>query len=343
MSESTTGDGPRTGGPETFPAQTGGIPMPEFTLGQWSSSLLRSGETTGQIQESADRADEVAGQTARHASEIGQAWRSAGEQSLTPQAAPFLIVLAVGLALWLVGDRLFRPASSLVGAALGALVGLVAARMVEPDALVGAPTPYLAIGLGSLIGLGVGAAMYRLAVAAAGGAVLGLAGGALAVVLSLHTPVTNPDGAAQPGPAVATAPAEPARVEPVAFAEGLSAEAVSEAAASVGHTLRAQWEALPDRTRPLALACAILGCVVGLAAGLIRPRTIGPAAAALAGSVLWLGATTALLSVAGQPLPPTPGQAPVGWLAAWLGVALVGFAVQRRVVRPAALLERPAD
>jgi len=110
------------------------------------------------------------------------------------------------------------------------------------------------------------------------------------------------------------------------------------AAESAGALARGQWTALPGQTQTLVAAAAILGCVVGLALGLIRPRATGPAIAALAGSAIWLGATTVLLARSGQSMPAMPTEQPGAWLAAWLLVALVGFAVQRRVIRPAALV-----
>jgi hypothetical protein len=252
-------------------------------------------------------------------------------------ASPALVIaLAVGLALWLVGDRLFRPAASLVGAVLGALLGLAVSSSWQDQVVAGVPAPYAAIGLGSLLGLAIGAAMYRLAVGGAAALTLAGVAGALAAAISLHD-LSNAPGERPETIAEVRAAGEPAvRVEHVSTARETSLENLQTAAASLGSTLREEWIALPEHVRSVVLAASILGCVVGFAAGVIRPRTAGPAVAALAGSALWIGATTALLIQSGRHAPPLPTDRPGSWLVAWLLVALIGFAVQRRMIQPAA-------
>lgn len=274
------------------------------------------------------------------AQEVAQQADQAGLAELARGSPLVLLALALGLALWLVGDRLFRPASSLVGAAVGAMVGLAASNAVTTDQVAGIPTPYAAIGLGSLLGLGVGAAMYRLAVGGAAAVTLAGVAAVVAAAVTLHQPDAGASGAERPETIAEVARARESHVaiEPVSLRDRITLENLQAAAASTGSMMRGQWEALPEQNRSLVLAASILGCVVGFAFGLIRPRTVGPAIAALAGAALWLGATTALLARAGQALPPMPSQRPGAWLAAWLLVALVGFAVQRRVIRPASLV-----
>jgi len=278
---------------------------------------------------------------ARAAEDAARHAEASGLGDLITGSPMVLVALAVGLALWLVGDRLFRPASSLVGAALGALIGLAVSGSTESEQFLGMPTPYAAIGLGSLLGLGIGAAMYRVAVGGAAAVTLAGVAAVIAAAVSLHEPggsgtPERPETIAE----VARAGAARVTIEPVSLRDGVTLESLQAAAASTTSAVRAQWENLPESARSLVLAAAILGCVIGFAAGLIRPRTAGPAIAALAGTALWLGATTVLLARAGQPLPAMPGERPGAWLAAWLLVALVGFAVQRRVIRPAALVTK---
>lgn len=283
----------------------------------------------------ANKAGQVAEHAARHAQ--GGADSVADLAHIAPAA---LVALALGLALWLVGDRLFRPVASLVGAVLGALIGLVIAGQVHAESLGGVPAPYAAIGIGALVGLGVGALMYRLAVGIAGGLTLaGVAGVIAACVMLQHPAPGVPERPETRAEAAALRPVS-THAEPVDFADSLSISGLRTAATSVGDLAAAQWQAVPDEARSLILAGSILGCVFGFAFGVIRPRTAGPAVAALAGSALWLAGATSLLARTGRPLPPLPAEQPGPWLAAWLLVALVGFAVQRRVIRPAALVER---
>lgn len=289
----------------------------------------------------------VAERATAQAAELGAAWTEAGAASLdgvwSVATAPALLALGIGLGLWLVGDRLFRPASSLIGAALGALLGLAANGMLEAETVAGVPAAYATIGGGSLLGLAVGAALYRLAVGAAGGAVMGLAAAVLVVAATVHAPDAGDAAGGPDEQTVAEAaaadptPAEPAaRIIPASFTTGDAAEQLGDAAASAGAWAEGVWASVPDQTRPLALAGAILGGLIGFGAGLVRPRTVGPAVAALAGAALWLGATTALLARTGETLPPLPTQEPGGWLIGWFLVAIVGFAVQRRMIRPPA-------
>jgi hypothetical protein len=248
------------------------------------------------------------------------------------------ITLGIGLALWLVGDRLFRPAASLLGALVGALLGLTLSANWQGDLAPGVPAPYAAIGIGALLGLAVGAAMYRLAVGGAAALTLAGVAGAIAGAVALAEP---PAQALERPETIKEARAQAAQVEHAAFDPDATLSTLRSAAESARSSLRAEWQAVPEHARNMILAASILGSVLGFALGVIRPRTAGPAVAALAGSALWLGATTALLIQTGRGAPPLPTARPGAWLAAWLLVALVGFAVQRRVIRPGALVEKP--
>ncbi|MDQ7012381.1 MAG: hypothetical protein Q9O74_00620 [Planctomycetota bacterium] len=292
--------------------------------GLWDSAL----DSTAAVAAAAERA---AGQ----ALGPGAPW-----QDLAAGSMPILLALAIGLALWLVGDRLFRPASSLIGAGVGAVFGLWASTIIPADTLGSIPTAYVTIGTGSLLGLAIGAAMYRLAIGTAGGVVFGCLAAALTIAVSLHTTSPLDRNAAVPErpetiaeAAAMQAAATDAAVLPAAFGTEISADRLRETATAARSFVDAGLAALPEQFRPLALAAAILGCVLGFAAGLLKPRTIGPAVAALAGAALWLGATTFLLARTGHALPAPPTQQPAVWLAAWLGVAAIGFIVQRRVGR----------
>jgi hypothetical protein len=279
---------------------------------------------------------------AQAAEPIVQAARESASDAIDLAAAsPALVItLGIGLALWLVGDRLFRPAASLVGAVFGALLGLAVSASWQGDTLAGIPAPYAAIGLGSLLGLAIGAAMYRLAVGGAAAVTLAGVAAALAAAVALHEPAAAPAERPETVAEAESLRAPQHEVTHASFTEDISLDQLRAAAADAGSLLKQEWEAVPEHVRSMVLAAAILGCVVGFAAGVIKPRTAGPAVAALAGSGLWIGATTALLIQAGRQLPPMPSERPGAWLIAWLLVALVGFAVQRRVIRPAALVAK---
>lgn len=302
--------------------------------GLWGSGLDRAVSVADSAEHVADRALGGAG---------GLLQQNA-LQDLAAGSGPVLLVLAIGLALWLVGDRLFRPASSLLGAAVGACLGLWASTLLRTPDIGGVPTAYVTIGLGSLTGLVIGAAMYRVAIGAAGGVVLAGAAAAVAVAVSLHNPGADglgdrPETSTERSGLVAEAAAgdNTPNVTAVGFGEATTTEFLRDTAGSARSLLQAEWDAVPESLRPLAMAAAILGGIVGFAAGLLRPRAVGPAVAAMAGAAIWLGATTVLLSRTGT-APMMPTDQPMVWLGAWLGVAAVGFVVQRRVGRTPPML-----
>lgn len=291
--------------------------------GLWDASL-----------DAASTAVATADQFARAALGPGTQW-----QDLAAGSMPLLILLAAGLALWLVGDRLFRPVASLIGAAAGAVLGLSAAAVIPADTLANIPTAFLTIGIGSLLGLLIGAAMYRLVIGTAGAVVFGSLAAAIAIAVGMHatvppapgTPPERPETIAEAA-AIQTAATE-TTIMPASFGTEEPARLLDETATAAGSFARATLATLPARIQPLALAAAILGCVVGFATGLLKPRTVGPAVAALAGTALWLGATTVLLIRTGHVPPAMPAAQPAPWLAAWLGVAAIGFIVQRHIGR----------
>jgi len=290
-----------------------------------------------------------------------------------------LLSLGLGLALWLVGDRLFRPLASLAGAGLGAFLGLAAASLFMPESIATIPVAYWTIGLGALIGLILGALLYRLVIGASTAFTAAALAGALvaAVLVGLpQLPATSPHTTPHATPHLAPPrpetmaqaiaqhqPSAPGRmlstrsIPPSLNIEQLAqdlnirtialhtnpdtdpashaVQGLSAATLDIHSFIPEQWASLPAKAQQPITAAAILGACLGLALGLLRPRAAGPAVAALAGSSLWLGATTLILLKAGTDLPARPAEQPAWWLIAWLAVATVGFVIQRKRKSPA--------
>ena len=286
-----------------------------------------------------------------------------------------LLSLGLGLALWLVGDRLFRPLASLAGAGLGAFLGLAGASLFMPESIATIPVAYWTIGLGALVGLILGALLYRLVIGASTAFTAAALAGALvaAVLVGLpQLPATSPHDtphAAPPRPETmaqaisqhqSRAPyhtlstrSTPPSLNIEQLAQDLNirtialhtnpdtdpashaVQGLSAATLDIHSFIPEQWASLPAKAQQPITAAAILGACLGLALGLLRPRAAGPAVAALAGSSLWLGATTLILLKTGTDLPARPAEQPAWWLIAWLAVATVGFVIQRKRKSPA--------
>lgn len=242
-------------------------------------------------------------------------------------------MLALGLALWLAGDRLFRPLASIAGSVLGATLALAVIRQggaISPtSAFWGLPPEVPAIGLGAILGLVVGALLYRVAVGlfAAGS----LAAAACAALL-VFTPgaITPPDRspvASRWTDAIVLPTSSQPATAPAPTAETSAFDSLTSAAEDA-------WSRIdPAHRRPVAGAM-ILAALVGFAAGLIRPRVIAPAIASGGGAALWLAMSASIAHAAGVNGLAMPHESPIPWLAAWFLAALVGLFLQTRARRP---------
>src|SRR5690606_572724 len=152
------------------------------------------------------------------------------------------------------------------------------------------PTPYIGLTLGLVVGLALGVALFRFAIAVSMGAVVGLAGVLISLVvmtpaeartdargavesaaeasLADPAPTAGEDGEAADEPAPRPGSAEEAAAR-LALSEETrararaAAERVQAFLAALGEALRPRWEALPARSRLTIVAAGLGGVVAG--------------------------------------------------------------------------------
>jgi len=109
---------------------------------------------------------------------------------------------------------------------------------------------------------------------------------------------------------------------------------------SIGDWTQERWSMLPRPMRTLLLAAGAAGAFLGFVAGLASPVWAAATVTSLFGALLVLACGVPLAS---RFVPPDamPELAPLGWLAAWLGLAATGWAFQWRT-RPQSKSKRAA-
>lgn len=112
--------------------------------------------------------------------------------SALPIGAHLTVVVAilVGLALWLFGRKLAKPAFFLVGGLLGACAGFLLLPAFGTPDIGGVPSPYLGLGVGAAAGLIVAGFVFRFTMALASAAVVGIAS---LLISSIYVTANPPD------------------------------------------------------------------------------------------------------------------------------------------------------
>lgn len=247
-----------------------------------------------------------------------------------PAAAHILagVGLLVGLILWLTGRVLLRPAFATLGALAGGAVGF----FVTPsafDALLGVPSPYIGLMAGAAIGLVLGIVLFRFAVAITTGLAVGLAGVLIAAVYLHFAPKPIEPAPESPTISIPTPALDAvrAREQTVELAKS-TAETVRTFIAHKAEEVRAAWDEVPDSARFALGVSGVAGAVIGFLLGLLAPKRAAAVATALFGSALILGCGGWLAEALSLPGHQYLDQRAVVWLPVWIGIAVVGFAVQ---------------
>ena len=281
-----------------------------------------------------------------------------------------LVALALGVGLWLVGGRAMRPALGLLGMLAGASLGWAIGEGFG-DAI----DTWVAVGTGAVTGLLIGVVMFRLTMALTLGAVLGVLAPLATATLIHHfgSPLEGTrigdvaeERAAEGGeelrnlflegvPVVdgldeARRLAEQGRetLGEERFDEGLAeasgaddatVEAVRRAgrfADALAREVQPVWEEMPVRDRMLLVLSMVTGWAMGLAIGMVLPRSAAALIAAGAGAGIWLVASVWLGTAAGV-LGGEGGwvsipSKPLAWIGVWGLVWMVGAAFQFTVL-----------
>lgn len=270
-----------------------------------------------------------------------------------------VVALVAGLILWAFGRKVVKPIFATLGGVTGGALGFFIAPTTGVHDVAGFPTPYIGLGLGALLGIAAGIALFRFAMAVSGGAVLAIAGIVGSVVYLHQAPVPPESGTSPATQPESTPPEEPAPEEPPAEAPAVppsetppevegNADAPPETAAQqaeriartaaertlaflkeLGNELSLRFQAYPTRARFIIVAAGLAGAAFGVLAGLIMPRRSAGAITALLGAAVWIPSLfwqLQKLEAPGHTFLASLG--PASWAGVWLGASLLGIAIQ---------------
>jgi hypothetical protein len=257
--------------------------------------------------------------------------------SSLPIATHILAVLGLGcgLVLWLVGQRVLKPVSGVLGAVIGGLIGFMTVPSLAPESILGIPSPYAGLGIGAVFGLGAGLMLFRFALAIATGLALGLAGILIAAAAMHFQPIQdapNTFGALRSEAAMAAAqPVDPnitGRKER-AIATGRSvAVVVRDFVERRAEEVRGAWNKLEGHDQVVLALSGVGGAAAGFFIGLFFPRKSGAIATSLFGSAVWIPSLVWVVNALELPGRQHLDRSTVFWLIVWGIAAVVGIIVQ---------------
>lgn len=268
-----------------------------------------------------------------------------------------VVVGLVGVALWLFGAKLMKPAAAFVGAVLGATAGFAVLAGTGGAGAENQPPLAAGVGIGALLGLGAALLLYRMVVATTAAATLAAIGvlatasawgPALGSNLARPTAAVAHPSVAQGSPSQAKfvmlpsgtiVRAKPTEQKPQTSDTVLAASAIGVDGGIEG--LRSAFLSMDPAKRSGVLLAGLAGGLTGLFVGLVWPRRTSALVSAIAGSALWLAAVVWIARTNDLPGAALAERTPAGWLITWALVAIIGFAIQglmsaRTVVQPAA-------
>lgn len=266
---------------------------------------------------------------------LAQATGQEGTLNSLPLAAHVLAAtgLIAGLILWVMGRRVLRPIFCILGCLAGAGTGFFLMAQAT-DTMFGIPSPYIGLGIGSVLGLAAAIMLFRFAVAIATGVALGLAGVLIAAAYLNFRPAPPAD--APPTTSALSAPGFvplPRTREEVVEAVRPVAQKVKEVLAAKAQDIRTAWDARSGQDRAILAIAGLGSAAVGFVLGLFAPRRSAAIATALAGSAVALASSAWLISAAQLPGREYLDQTAIVWLIIWLVVAAMGVAVQITTIK----------
>lgn len=102
--------------------------------------------------------------------------------------------MIVGLVLWMAGQSILRLIFAALGSLTGAGVGFFLLPIIAPETVAGFPSPHVGLGAGGLIGLLLGIALFRFAVAILLGGGFAVAATLIAAAGVQFQPVSDTEG-----------------------------------------------------------------------------------------------------------------------------------------------------
>jgi hypothetical protein len=257
--------------------------------------------------------------------------------SSLPVATHILAVLGLGcgLVLWLVGQRVLKPAFGVLGAVLGGLIGFMTMPSIAPETIAGIPSPYAGLALGAAFGLGAGLMLFRFALAISTALALGLAGiliGAAAIHFAPMQDATRNLGTLKSEASrAAVAPIDPTitRKSDIAIARARPvAQVVREFVQKRSEEVEGAWNQLLPHDKVVLALSGAGGLAAGFFIGLFFPRKSAALATALFGSAVWIPSLIWIVNALEVPGRQHLDRSTVFWLITWCVVAAVGVIVQ---------------
>ena len=245
------------------------------------------------------------------------------------------LFMAVGLIVWLTGERMLKP---LVVAAAAVIGGLIGALVVPSTSWGASMTIWHGVGLGLAGGLIVGLLLFRSAMAVGFGVVLGvllplLAASALQVYSPAGEPVESGHRWSEPATMLAffqNHQEATSKVDLQKVPENLRpvAERIGTFWTTFTTEIGERWSRMPGSHHAIILMAAAIGLAAGVIGGLSMPRWAGGAVASLFGAGLWLPSFVWLSNALRAPWKQALDRSPAEWLAIWAGVAVLGMIAQ---------------
>lgn len=243
--------------------------------------------------------------------------------------------LGCGIVLWLVGQRVLRPAFGILGALLGGLIGFMVTPSIAPETIMGVPSPYVGLGVGTAFGLGAGLALFRFALAISTALALGLAGiliGAAAIHFTPMQDATRNLGTLKSEASrAAVAPVDPTitRKSEIAMARARPvAQVVREFVEKRTEEIKGAWNQLVAHDQVVLALSGVGGLAAGFFVGVFFPKKSAALATALFGSAVWIPSLIWIINALEVPGRQHLDRSTVFWLITWCVVAVVGVIVQ---------------
>ncbi len=258
---------------------------------------------------------------------------------------PVLVALVAGAVLWSVGSRVLKPIAVLLGAAVGGLMGFLAAPAFFTGQIMNLPAPYAGLAGGAIVGALVAYAAFRLLVG--GGMALSFAAAAgLGTLVALHgapeSARTLHEGLTPPTLSELRSAVVPAGGD--LAAEGDSDSERTRAFVEAARTrISETWTSIPPDVRASSTLAAIAGGFVGLLVGVLAPRKSCALMTSLVGSGVLLLCGAWLAHAFAPDAAARFNPSTQVWLGVWGGLTAIGLISQvRRHKEPAApVRERP--
>lgn len=241
------------------------------------------------------------------------------------------VATAFGVMTWLFGGRLMKGITTFAFVVGGAVAGYALTPHLAPTV-----SPWLGLGAGGLVGLILGAMMFRLSMAAALALMLGVAAPTtLAVARDMHTTLIERTAPTRQALIERLTPAAPdpsvwmdsGEVEETDAASRLLAPA-SEFAGQLADEAAEQWRDMQIAHKSVLFLAAVGCAALGFGIGLLAPRTAACAVTAGFGAALLLSAGSAALHLAKAPIEARLPDRAISWLLIWIGVTSIGAVFQ---------------